>query len=106
MKGHPTTQHPRSASFAIKRNSVNQVFSLRHFILNLLLLSALLLLFAVSANAQQAGGTKAATQTTEKKVVSNGYYSYEVTGNADVDADNAAKAKKEFFDKHPDQYQK
>ncbi len=40
------------------------------------------------------------------KVVDNGYYKYEKTGNSVKDAENESKAKQDFIAKHPEQYEK
>jgi hypothetical protein len=41
-----------------------------------------------------------------QKIKNNGYFSYQITGNADVDAENYKKAKENFVANHPAEYQK
>ncbi len=42
----------------------------------------------------------------ENKIIDNGFYKYEITGDAKTDAENASKAKQEFVAKYPEQYEK
>lgn len=67
----------------------------------------LTLLFIVFAgfynilHAQKSGAT-----AITPKVVDNGYYKYEKTGNSVKDAENESKAKQDFIAKNPEQYKK
>ncbi len=66
---------------------------------------SLLIAFVAFANSAFAQNAATNSTTSKKKIVDNGYYSYEVTGDAKTDAENESKAKDEFVRNHPEKYE-
>jgi len=69
-------------------------------------LTFLLIIFTGFCNLIYAQKSESSIATSAPRVVDNGYYKYEKTGNALKDAESESKAKEEFIAKHPEQYKK
>ncbi len=70
------------------------------------ILSLFVFIVCIANSALAQNVVKTSEVSASKKIVDNGYYKYEITGDAKKDAENESKAKDEFVQKYPEQYEK